>query len=252
MQAMKKFLACSLLLTLSSAWAEDFSAAAGVVGLLEVPPLSCAYQDRPIRYRPVVLFKKPVAAKPIGEIRAAPDPGAGLGPCEAGATRLYRPSAGGELTPERLPTLEWAYEEPGLIVVSRRGPWFKVVIPGGFAWLRMRPEMVFRSVPTLLQGAYAFSTEGRGLLRLYYEAGSKDQFVDTPVKESAPLVVQAAQHVDGRLWLKVGILPQAALDVVDRGICDDPHRVHALLAVGWLPFHSHHGQPRAWFYSRGC
>jgi hypothetical protein len=246
-----KIFCCWWLLLALPAWAADLTFAAGMIGLLEVPPLSCAHQGRPSRYRPVVLFKQPAAVKPIGEIRAFPDPAA-EGPCEPGATRLYRSRPDGRPIAESLPTVEWGHEEPGLIVVSRRGPWFKVVIAGGFAWLRIRPEMVFRSVPTLLQGAYAYATEGAGSLRLHQQAGGTGGWVDTPVKESAPLVVQVAQHVNGQLWLQVGLLPEAAAGSADRVGCSNPDEAHAFLAVGWLAFQDQARTPRVWFYSRGC
>src|SRR4030095_6521348 len=112
-----------------------------VVGLLALPEV---FGNGPCdRFTPldVPLYSSPESARIVGVIRV--DEGwtaSSNGGCEGlrGGVHMTGPVAS-----DPLPTKEYGYEEPGAIVLARRGEWFLIRLAAGSAWVRSSPRDTF-------------------------------------------------------------------------------------------------------------
>lgn len=219
-----------------------------IVGLIELAPfVSDCDSDKPAL---ITLYDTPSAARPSSgqlELGIASEefPGA---PCVVDRVAWRRTGA---RSAEQALTEESGYEIPALIAYERAGPWFRIALPRGSAWIRNKPRNI-QSYPQLLTddrlthmasgwdgtlwstpGAPSARPVSSTMKRVIQEAKDAPREVDVDVL--------AIRHVAGEPWIQVR--------VVD-GHCEgaDPVKIES----GWVPAHRPTREPSVWFYSRGC
>lgn len=149
---------------------------------------------------------------------------------------------------EEVPTLESRYEIPAAIVYERRGPWFRVRLANGSAWIRRTdpeeflpyPDMVREKLPHMLPG-------WDGILR---QTPSTSGTI-TPLTagwhellERQPSVEYlGSRQVGKEVWIHIRLLTE--------GPCGQ--KLDGMTPVsGWIPAYRPNRTPSVWFSSRGC
>jgi hypothetical protein len=204
----------------------------GVIGLLELREVLPHSERCLTDPEPVDVYRRPTDTTPSGSIRAQPRVIRADGSCDG-----PEPQAGfaGGVTAS-FPTMEYAYEASGAVVVGQRPGWFEIVMPGGTGWVRATPTRIFHAVQELIQGLAHLSADWDGLLH-----ASPGGLGRRPADTSADTIVDVLR-IDrraGRDWV-----------LVETGFsCDDPEvpRIR-----GWVPLYSDDRRPTIWFYSRAC
>jgi hypothetical protein len=149
---------------------------------------------------------------------------------------------------EVVPTLESGYEIPAAIVFERRGPWFRIRLKDGSAWIRHTDESDFLSYPDMLRDHLAHTMQTwNGILRA-------TPGVTGPVTPLSPewkaltdrqlsIEYLGSRRVGNDLWLHIRLAAQAACGQVYEGVTD---------VEGWIPAYHTDRTTLAWFSSRGC
>jgi hypothetical protein len=210
-----------------------------VVGLLALPEV---FGNGPCdRFTPqdVPLYGAPDSARIVGVIRV--DEGwtaSSNGGCEGLKVGVHMT---GTAASDPLPTKEYGYEEPGAVVLGRRGGWFLIRLAAGSAWVRGSPRNTFHPLERLLLDGLTYLTETWDG-QLAPSAGGAGRPARVEARSSQPSVrVIRSQQLRGELWFDLEVISSP---------CEDPD-VKAL-DRGWVPAHSMSGEPVIWFYSRGC
>jgi len=210
-----------------------------VVGLLALPEV---FGNGPCdRFTPqdVPLYGAPDSARIVGVIRV--DEGwtaSSNGGCEGLKVGVHMT---GTAASDPLPTKEYGYEEPGAVVLGRRGEWFLIRLGAGSAWVRSSPRDTYHPLERLLLDGLTYLTETWDG-RLAPSAGGAGRPARVEARSSQPTVrVIRSQQLRGELWFDLEVISSP---------CEDPD-VKAL-DRGWVPAHSMSGEPVIWFYSRGC
>ena len=205
-----------------------------VAGLLNVPEIvgtDCA----PSHSGKVALYASPSTGKPpIGSIERARS-----GECQI----LARV---GKQSEEQLPTDESGYDIPAAIVFQRVGPWFRIALQRGSAWVRRDEPRDFLSYPQLLKNGLTYVREGWGA-KLWETPGatvtarlpSKWKSYD---RQNVPMTFLGFRRVVDKLWIHVRLETESCGESLEG--------VKPL--EGWIPAYRANGEPSAWFYARGC
>jgi hypothetical protein len=162
------------------------------------------------------------------------------GGCEGLEVGVQAPRAA---TVQQLPTMEYAYEEPGAVVLERRGKWFRVRLNSGSAWLEASAQDEFYGLERLFENGLTYLTEAWNgqVASSPGSAGRPGKFrrlaTDQPVR-----VRRASREKEG-LWFLVDILSHSAC-----GGDGEP----TVADRGWVPAYGKADSPTIWFYSRGC
>ncbi len=212
----------------------------GTVGLVRLPML---FGDGACdRFPPgaVALYRAPGDRKPIGEVRVTrPWAFAADGGCSGLEVQAFV----GTRPAEPLPTLELGYERPAGIVLARSGPWCRLQLRSGSAWIRDGCEAGFLPVQDLLREQLL--TLRPGALDLARRTpGGAPQRASRALREATDLSVNllSTERVGGAVWLQVTAAPG--------GPCDGaPPQAGETF---WLPLHGAAGRLPVWFHARGC
>jgi hypothetical protein len=204
---------------------------AGLLNLPEIVGTDCA----PSHSGKVALYSSPSTGKrPIGSIERARN-----GECQV----LARV---GKQSEEQLPTDESGYDIPAAIVFQRAGPWFRIALQRGSAWVKRDEPRDFLSYPQLLKNGLAYVREGWGA-RLWETPGATVT-ARLPTKwksyatENVPMTFLGFRRAAGKLWIHVRLETES---------CGESLEGVKPLA-GWIPAYRPNGEPSAWFYARGC
>jgi hypothetical protein len=145
---------------------------------------------------------------------------------------------------EALPTLEFAYENPGAIVRRREGQWFEIALQERYAWVQVQDDARYLPVAILLKDSLAYLPKGSRALLFRKPGRDEPIWSSSPdVRDDLPVTVLDVRDVSGELWVQVNLL--------DVGPCTD-EKTNVPPLTGWLPFHDATGMPAVWFHSRGC
>ena len=209
-----------------------------VIGLLSLPevfgPRVCA------RFEPaeVALHGAPNDGHPFAFIRVDQNWSfAPHGGCEGLKVSVHQ----GEQTRE-LPTREYDYEMPGVIVTDHQAGWFRIKLTDRSAWLKASLADQFLPLSQLfeefagLTGIHKFT----GRLLSTPSASARGPIMPT-VKPAQPVHVLELRGE----WVRVEVMSSSPCTAAN----DGPPEV---IATGWLPLYGADGEPTVWFSSRGC
>ena len=149
---------------------------------------------------------------------------------------------------ETIPTLESGYEIPAAVVFERRGPWFRVRLNEGSAWIRHEDPENFRAYPEVLRQHLAHTMPNwNGTLRatpgpfgrlIPLSSGWKEVLHRQPSIEYL-----GSRRVGSELWLHIRLIAKPECGQIYEGVSD---------VEGWIPAYDTDRSPLAWFSSRGC
>jgi hypothetical protein len=209
-----------------------------VIGLLALPEV---FGQRPCdRFtpRPVELRATPRGPVVGTVLVVKPWTHHSNGGCEGLEVRVRAPRAA---TVQELPTMEYAYEQPGAVVLERRGKWFRVRLNVGSAWLEASAQDEFYGLEQLFKDGLTFLTEAWSG-QVAASPGSAGRPAKFPrLAANQPVEVRRASRQKEGLWFFVDIMSHACgggePTVVDQG---------------WVPAYGKAEAPTIWFSSRGC
>jgi hypothetical protein len=145
-------------------------------------------------------------------------------------------------TVRELPTMEYAYEEPGAIVLERSGTWFRVRLGDGSAWLEASAQDEFYGLERLFEDALTYLTEAWNG-QVAASPGSASRLATVPrLGPDQPVRVRGATGEKGGLWFLVDIMSHACGGDGEPTVVDQ----------GWVPAYGEADAPTIWFHSRGC
>jgi hypothetical protein len=211
-----------------------------VIGLLDLPEVfgrgACdRYTPQPVALR----------ATPLGQVVGSvvvvkPWTFAAGGGCEGLEVGVRMAPAA---TVQPLPTMEYGYEEPGVVVLERRDRWFRVRLDAGSAWLEASAQDEFYDLERLYDHSLTYLTDAWSG-QVAAAPGMVGRVVQFPGLAAGQSVrVRRTSREDGGLWFLVDILSRspcagdAEPTVADRG---------------WVRAYGKGGEPTIWFSSRGC
>ncbi len=140
---------------------------------------------------------------------------------------------------------EFAYEQPGAVVVAKLPGWYRVQLNDGFGWIAAEDAGTWFPYPQLPVRRLAYLTsEWSGLV--WPEAGAgipvRKVLATGDERHESSLDVLEVAEIGGMPWFRVEVL------VTDP--CLGGESKPGL--TGWVPAYGRQGKPNAWFYSRGC
>jgi hypothetical protein len=147
-------------------------------------------------------------------------------------------------TVQPLPTMEYAYEEPGAVVLERRGQWFRVRLNVGSAWLEASAQDTFYGLEQLFEDRLTYLTEAWSgqVAASPGSAGRPAKVSGLAADQPVVRVRRASREKDG-LWFLVDIMSHSACDGDGEPTVADQ---------GWVPAYGKTDVLTIWFYSRGC
>ena len=209
-----------------------------VLGLLSLPEVFGSRECAPFEPRAITLHSSATDGSLVGSIEVDQNWSfAPHGGCEGLEVRVHRGAQKDEL-----PTREYDYEMPGVIVLDQRDGWFKIRLHQGSAWLKASVVDRFMPLSDLFEeftGVTEISESFTGRL-------SK-----TPNASGGPIMPRVSPNQAVRVveirdnWIHVEVLSNSACTAAN----DGPPQV---VSEGWLPLHDPKGEPTVWFSSRGC
>ena len=149
---------------------------------------------------------------------------------------------------EELPTLESGYEIPAAVVFERRGPWFRIRLTEGSAWIRRDDPEDFLAYPDVLREHLSHTmpswdgtlraTPGLSGRLIPLSSGWKEVLHRQP-----GIQYLGSQRVGGELWLHIRLIAKPECGQTYEGESD---------VEGWILAYHADRSPLAWFSSRGC
>jgi hypothetical protein len=213
-----------------------------VLGLLSLPEVFGARQCAPFEPGEIPIHGAPNDAKAIAVIRVdrtwsfSPHGG-----CEGLEVSVHRGAQ-----QEDLPTLEYDYEMPAVIVLEHHDDWYRVRLDKGTAWVKASPVDQFMPLAELFEEFVGVTTINDGYTgRLLASPAAVTGPIMPRVTAGQPVRVVEIRESAGRSWVQIEVLSNSACTAGTNG----PPEVSA---TGWLPLHDNNGVPTVWFSSRGC
>ena len=226
-------------LLLGTAWLSSPALAQErVIGLLALPGVFGRGACDRFTPRPVELHATPQGRRVGTVLVVKPWTHHSNGGCDGLEVGVRGPGAA---TVQQLPTKEYGYEEPGVVVLERRGTWFRVRLSSGTAWLESSVPEEFYGLERLFEDRLTYLTEAWGG-RVAASPGASDR----PAKVSGlarnqPVRVRRASRGAEGLWFLVDIMSNQCGG-------DEP----TVVDQGWVPAYGKADETTIWFYSRGC
>jgi hypothetical protein len=210
-----------------------------VIGLLALPEVFGNGACDRFTPQEVPLHDTPESARIVGMIRVdQPWTFSSDGGCEGLRVGVHMT---GTPATAPLPTNEYGYEEPGAIVLARRGEWFQIRLGTGSAWIRNSSRDHFHPLEQLLLDGLTYLTDAWDG-RLAASAGAPGRLARGATSSQPSVRVIRSQQFRGELWFDV--------EVTTSPCSEDP--IVKTLDRGWVPAHTTSGEPVIWFSSRGC
>jgi hypothetical protein len=211
-----------------------------VVGLLALPEVFGRGACDRFAPRPVELYATPQGPAVGTVLVVKPWTHHSNGGCEGLEVGVRVPRAEAV---EQLPTMEYAYEEPGAVVLERRGKWFRVRLIVGSAWLEASAQDEFHDLEQLFEDGLTHFTEAWNG-QVAASPGSVGRPAKVPrLAAEQPVRVRRASREKEGLWFFVDIMSHSACDGNGEPTVADQ---------GWVPAYGKGDALTIWFYSRGC
>lgn len=154
---------------------------------------------------------------------------------------------GAAATEKQIPSMEFSYEQPGLIVLERQLDWFRVHLGSRSGWILPADPDAYRAYEQLVRESLAYVKEGwTGELRAAPANGSATRVPEEwlrYLRDDLTVEVLEDRVVDGELWFKLRLDPAYGCGTLP----GDPPAVE-----GWVPAYGPSGENTIWFHSRGC
>lgn len=240
---MKLLLALALGLFASPVMPQSFERTVGIIGILPLPEVFGFEPCARFEPRDIPVFRSPTTDGPFGKIYVAkhwtyPKEGG----CEGLVVRVGTADAVASV--DELPTMEFAYEQPGAIVLRQTNSWFEVALSKGTGWVRVKDVERFLPVEQLLKDGLLYLRKGAPIpLHTRPDDSTAPRAPGTRTAIDFPAKLRAFKRVAGTLWIQV--------ETLSANPCTE-EKLPAAPISGWLPFHDAKGQPSVWFSSRGC
>ncbi len=232
-----------LLFFLSASQAHADQLSDRLIGLLSLPQLFGIGPCDRYEARALPLFQNADSTDPIGEVKVdKPWTFPTNGGCEGLTVGVHL--SGGGVAVQDLPTREYGYEEPGAMVLARRGERFKIALHNGAVWIEPLDGAEFHSMQALVVSGLGYLTKSwNGLICTEPGKPGTCKKVDSGSNPEPNTVVLGYREVNGEFWFEVKLPPDETCGEPDPDI--PPSR-------GWVLGHGKDGAPAVWFYSRGC
>jgi hypothetical protein len=214
-----------------------------VIGLLNVPEVrgdGCG----PEKPQTANLYQSPSADNgPIGTITLhvtgrLPDGSS----CDSVTIVVHRPGG----ADEELPTEETDYEVQAAVVYEHSGPWFRIGLQRGSAWIKREDAGDFKSYPEVLIDKLAYVKRGwNGTLWRTPGAGPAAHIPSgwtRYLNRDVEVDVLAVRTVRAEPWIQIRLVTER---------CGEP-LTGVVTAIGWIRAYKPSGENSAWFASRGC
>ena len=223
------------------AYAPAASAADRVIGLLSLPEVFGRTACDKFTPEEVALYEVPDGQR-VGSIRVDrywtfhPDGG-----CAGLVVNVHRDGRSGVSS---LPTREFEYEAPAVVVLERRRNWFRVRLSDGSAWLKASSQDEFFTLEQLLRDRLGYLTEEWDQ-RLASAPAAPLHKVTVEATAAGPREVRVVEfrRAGDELWVHVEVLRESGC--VSQG---EP----VVVARGWVRALAASGEPAVWFHARGC
>jgi len=236
---MRQKLPVVALLLSSAVLSQPVLAQERVIGLLALPEVFGQGACDRFTPRPVELRATPQGPVVGTVIVVKPWTHHSNGGCEGLEVAVRAPLAA---TVQPLPMMEYAYEEPGAVVLERRETWFRVRLTVGSAWLEASAQDEFYGLERLFQDGLTYLTEAWSG-QVWASPGSAGRPAKSPrFAPDQPVRVRRASRDKEGLWFLVDIMSHSACDDGEPTVADQ----------GWVPAYGKADAPTIWFYSRGC
>jgi hypothetical protein len=161
------------------------------------------------------------------------------GGCQGLEVHARRPDSEAALA---LPVEEFEYESAGAVVLEQRGPWFRVRLADGSAWLRATERDRFHPLERLLkEGLTYLTSDWNG--QLSSQPSGRGRKARAAGQAETSVRVSRSTWAHGGLWLYVEVMSHSGCEGGD-----EPRVVDR----GWVPAQAPSGARVIWFYSRGC
>ncbi len=240
---MKSLLLVALAFFATPVLPQSFDRAAGIIGILTLPEVFGVAPCERFEPKEIPVFRSPETGRTFGKIHVAqnwrfPKEGG----CEGLVVRVS--AADAPARADELPAMEFAYEQPGAIVVRRIDPWFEIALSEGTGWVRVPEAERFLPVERMLRDGLTYLRKGGEVpLRAVPgdPAGTRAAVSRTAL--DLPVRVLAFRRVSDVLWVQIELL--------GANPCSD-EKLPVAPPPGWIPFHDAKGEPTVWFSSRGC
>jgi hypothetical protein len=214
-----------------------------LIGLLALPQLFGNGACDRFEAHPLALYADDDGTVAIGEVRIdRPWTFPQDGGCEGLQIGVHLFGAG--QAARDLPTREYDYEEPGALVLARRGGRFRITLPDGAAWIEPLAGAEFHPMETLVAENLSYLTDAWGGM-VCAEPGQSGtcRKIDAGGGPEPGVTVLGHREIAGRLWFQIE-LPSS--ETCGEPVPAIPH------TSGWISGHDNNGAPTIWFYSRGC
>jgi hypothetical protein len=146
-------------------------------------------------------------------------------------------------TIQPLPTMEYGYEEPGVVVLEQRGNWFRVRLSAGSAWLEASAQDEFYGLERLFEDRLTYLAEGWNGQVAASPGGMSRPVTFPGLTPHHPVRVRRASREKDGLWFFVEIMSHSMCGSDAEPIVVDQ---------GWVRAHGKDDAPAIWFHSRGC
>jgi hypothetical protein len=216
-----------------------------IFGILSLPEVFGSYPCEDFESKDIQLFDTPDSNRPIGRIYVATPwefhPQGGCMGLEV-AVELFLYDA-----KYRLTSMEFEYEQPGVVVIDRKEHWYKIKLNENagksYGWVFIRDHTQYFPVEILLKQSMSFLI--RQNLKVYSgpETTTPVWIADESVDAFLQAEVLNSKTISGEVWLKVELKTENFCTGESTGAPD---------LTGWVPLHQPDGSLSAWFWSRGC
>jgi hypothetical protein len=211
------------------------------IGLLELPELFGLGACDQVKTRPITLRSSPGGPVVGTALVVKPHAISSQGGCEPATVGVRM---AGKTATQDLPTAEFGYEAPGVIVYEQRGKWFRIRIPDGSAWLEATgDEDEFYSLELLFaEHLTSFTDAWDGSVAS--APGAEGRRVSGVEKADGQAVkVRSSIRVKGSLWFLVNVLSRSG--------CEGDGEP-TVLDSGWVPAYNPANATTIQIHARGC
>jgi hypothetical protein len=218
-----------------------------VVGLLEIPEILGDIECKDFQPRRINFYGTPSKDRPSTgtiEVRAYRMPEEPN--CYFGKVVVRRSAAGS--SDEELPSEEIGYEMKAAVVYERNGPWFRIALAKGSAWIERAGTIDFLSYPSgLASDEYLTYLRQDWDGRIWPAAGAAAS-VEAPRgwqvhrARSLPIQVLSTRTINREIWIQIRFETEERCGQTLEGVTP---------LEGWIPAYRQNATS-VWFSSRGC